>query len=286
MKFVKMHGLGNDFIIVEDLQEEIQLSDWEIQRLCHRNFGIGADGLVFIHPSQRGDFRMRIFNSDGSEAEMCGNAIRCVAQHAYETGLVDKNEVMVETQKGLNRIKIFLKGNQVDSVEVNMGEPVLDSLLVPAQGENRMIIMEELVLNQLGLTFKITALSMGNPHCVIFVEDGEKMPFNEIGYLIEHHPLFPRKTNVEFVEIVNKRKIKMRVWERGVGETLACGTGACASVVASVLNNLTERRVTVTLPGGQLEIYWDEKQNQVFMKGPAEKVFTGEADLSEKQPKK
>ncbi len=280
MEFVKMHGLGNDFIVVEDLEERIKLSESEIQRLCHRNFGVGSDGLVFIHPSRRGDFRMRIFNSDGSEAEMCGNAIRCVAKHAFETGLVKKNEVLVETLQDLNQIKIFLKGNQVDSVEVNMGEPVLDSKLVPAQGENRMIIMEDLVLNQLGLTFKITALSMGNPHCVIFVEDGEKMPFNEIGFLIEHHSLFPRKTNVEFVEVINKRKIKMRVWERGVGETLACGTGACASVVASVLNNLTERRVTVDLPGGQLEIYWDERENQVFMKGPAEKVFAGKINIT------
>lgn len=281
MEFVKMHGLGNDFIVVEDLEERITLSESEIQRLCHRNFGVGSDGLVFILPSRRGDFRMRIFNSDGSEAEMCGNAIRCVAKHAFETGLAEKKEVLVETLQGINPIKIFLKGNQVDSVEVNMGEPVLDSKLVPAQGENRMIIMEELVLNQLGLTFKITALSMGNPHCVIFVEDGEKMPFNEIGYLIEHHPLFPRKTNVEFVEVINKRKIKMRVWERGVGETLACGTGACASVVASVLNNLTERRVTVNLPGGQLEIYWDENKNQVFMKGPAKKVFAGNINTSQ-----
>ncbi len=276
MKFIKMHGLGNDFIIVEDLQGKVQLSDSQIQKLCHRNFGVGADGLVLILPSQRGDVRMRIFNSDGTEAEMCGNAIRCVASHAYEMGLVDKEEVLVETQMGLNLTKIFLKGKQVDSVEVNMGEPVLDSQLVPAQGKDRLIIMEDLVLNQLGLTFKITALSMGNPHCVIFVEDGEKMPFNEIGYQIEHHPFFPQKTNVEFVEILSKREIKMRVWERGVGETLACGTGACASVVASVLNNFTERRVTVYLPGGQLEIYWDEEDKTVFMKGPAEKVFSGE----------
>ncbi|UNC92940.1 diaminopimelate epimerase [Candidatus Contubernalis alkaliaceticus] len=276
MKFVKMHGLGNDFIVVEDFSGKIQLSDLQIQKLCHRNFGVGADGLVLILPSQKGDIRMRIFNSDGTEAEMCGNAIRCVARHTYERGLVDKEEVLVETHKGLNLTKVFLVEDQVDSVEVNMGEPVLDSQLVPAQGKDRLILMEDLVLNQLGLTFKITALSMGNPHCVIFVEDGEKMPFNEIGYQIEHHPLFPQKTNVEFVEIISDKEIKMRVWERGVGETLACGTGACASVVASVLNNLTERRVTVYLPGGQLEIYWDEEQKTVFMRGPAERVFNGE----------
>jgi len=274
MKFVKMHGLGNDFILVEDLEEKIELSVSAIKKLCHRNFGIGADGLVLLQPSSRGDFRMRIFNHDGTEAEMCGNALRCVARYVYEKGLTGRLEVCIETMKGLNKAKIFLQDNRVNSIQINMGEPVLESTLIPAQGESRLILMEELVLKN-GLSFKISALSMGNPHCVIFVEDCEKMPLRDIGPQIENHPLFPQKTNVELVEIFNEKEIKMTVWERGAGETLACGSGACASVVACVLNNLTQRKVTVNLPGGQLEVCWDEKDNSLIIKGPAVEVFSG-----------
>ena len=274
MKFVKMHGLGNDFILVEDLEEKIELSVSAIKKLCHRNFGIGADGLVLLQPSSRGDFRMRIFNHDGTEAEMCGNALRCVARYVYEKGLTGRLEVCIETMKGLNKAKIFLQDNRVNNIQINMGEPVLESTLIPAQGESRLILMEELVLKN-GLSFKISALSMGNPHCVIFVEDCEKMPLRDIGPQIENHPLFPQKTNVELVEIFNEKEIKMTVWERGAGETLACGSGACASVVACVLNNLTQRKVTVNLPGGQLEVCWDEKDNGLIIKGPAVEVFSG-----------
>ena len=274
MKFVKMHGLGNDFILVEDLEEKIELSVSAIKKLCHRNFGIGADGLVLLQPSSRGDFRMRIFNHDGTEAEMCGNALRCVARYVYEKGLTGRLEVCIETMKGLNKAKIFLQDNRVNNIQINMGEPVLESTLIPAKGESRLILMEELVLKN-GLSFKISALSMGNPHCVIFVEDCEKMPLRDIGPQIENHPLFPQKTNVELVEIFNEKEIKMTVWERGAGETLACGSGACASVVACVLNNLTQRKVTVNLPGGQLEVCWDEKDNGLIIKGPAVEVFSG-----------
>lgn len=275
MKFVKMHGLGNDFIIVEDFEEKLKLTVSDIKKLCHRNFGIGADGLVLIQPSDQADWRMRIFNYDGMEAEMCGNALRCVARYLYQRGLSKELEVTLETLKGVNRARIFLKGDDVESVEINMGEPILDSSLIPAGGENRLILMEDIILEG-GLSFKITAVSMGNPHCVIFVNDCKKMRLEEIGPQIEHHTFFPQRTNVEFVEFLNEKEIKMRVWERGVGETLSCGSGACASVVASVLNNLTERKVTVNLPGGKLEIYWNEKNNNIFMKGPAVEVFSGE----------
>ncbi len=275
MKFVKMHGLGNDFILMEDLEEKFEFSVSAIKKICHRNFGVGADGLVLLQPSHQGDFRMRIFNHDGTEAEMCGNALRCVARYVYEKGLTNRLEVNIQTMKGLNMAKIFLQDNRVSSIQINMGEPVLESMLIPAQGENRLILMEELVLEG-GLTFKISALSMGNPHCVIFVEDCEKMPLEKIGPQLENHPLFPQKTNVEFVEILNEREIKMTVWERGAGVTLACGSGACASVVASVLNNLTQREVTVNLPGGQLEVFWDDKDNSLIMKGPAVEVFSGQ----------
>ncbi|RQD78001.1 MAG: diaminopimelate epimerase [Candidatus Syntrophonatronum acetioxidans] len=279
MNFVKMHGLGNDFIVVEDLEEKINLPAYSITRLCQRNFGIGADGLVLIRPSSKGHIRMHIFNSDGSEAEMCGNALRCVARYAFERGLVKEPEVLVETQMGLNRAVVYTREGKVESVEINMGKPLLESSLVPARGEDRIIHMEELVLKG-GLSFKITALSMGNPHCVIFVEDCEKMPLGEIGPQIENHSLFPNKTNVELVEVQGKREIKMVVWERGVGETLACGSGACAAAAAAVLNNLTERRVNVNLPGGKLEVYWEENDGDIFLKGPAVDVYAGE--VSEK----
>jgi len=270
MNFIKMHGLGNDFILVDGFKEEIK-GDFPLlaKRMCHRQMGIGADGLVLLFPSQRADLKMRIFNSDGSEAEMCGNAIRCVAKYVFQTGLFRNIDLEVETRAGIIRPKIIIKNQSVSGVKVDMGEPHLaprEIPLVPGCGTHVAVKNE---------IYSFTAVSMGNPHCVIFVDDVETFPVTTIGPQIEIHPVFPAKTNVEFIQVVNSQEIKMRVWERGAGETMACGTGACAAVVASVLNGKTTRNIIVHLPGGDLYLEW-APNNHVFMTGPAEEVFRGE----------
>lgn len=277
MKFVKMHGLGNDFIFLRDPEEKVGLTPGEIQKLCHRNFGIGADGLVLVLPSRSADCRMRIFNHDGSEAEMCGNALRCLARYVYERGPGDRDTLKVETREDIKGVKLFLSDKgEVGSIEIDMGAPVLESRLVPAAGPDRRVLREKLEVEGFPGPLEITAVSMGNPHCVIFVENVAEVDLATLGPRVENHPLFPRRVNLEVVEVVNPGEVNMRVWERGVGETLACGTGACAGGVAGVLNGLTRRKVAVNLPGGRLEVNWQEETGRVFLKGPAEEVFTGE----------
>lgn len=274
MEFVKMHGLGNDFVFLDHFSVVVDVDYSELaKKLCHRQFGIGGDGLVVVLPSEVADARMRIINSDGSEPEMCGNGIRCFARYVYDQGIVKHNPMRVETLAGVLSLKLNIQDDQVHGVQVDMGEPILRADLIPVLSPGDPVVGQS--LDVLGETFQYTAVSMGNPHCLIFVDDFSTLDFERVGPAIEKHPLFPRKTNVEFIQINSSKEMIMKVWERGAGPTLACGTGACASVVAAVLNNKTERAVTVHLPGGDLFIEWGA-DNHVYMTGPATYVFKGE----------
>jgi len=276
--FVKMHGLGNDFILIDCLSKPLgdsSLLSYLAKKLCNRNFGIGADGLILILPSSKTDLRMRIFNYDGSEAQMCGNGIRCFAKYAYENKLVSKNKFTVETLAGIIIPELTITNNKILGVKVNMGTPKLRRREIPMNGKDTPTVVNETLKINPEQTVKITCVSMGNPHCITFVNDVQSIPVDEIGPKIENHPLFPEKTNVEFIQVLNKQEINFRVWERGVGETLACGTGACAALVAAVLNKKTDREATIHLPGGDLDIQWAD-DGHVYMTGPAELVFKGE----------
>lgn len=273
MQFTKMQGIGNDFIIIEasSWEEAGSYQKWA-EKLCDRNFGIGADGLIIVGKDNDMDVFMRIFNSDSSEPEMCGNGIRCVARYAYENKLVDKTAISVKTLAGPRYPEIILIGGQLRAVRVDMGEPVLERGLIPMSGNGGSI---GIPLQAAGQDFEITAVSMGNPHCIIFVDDMNSVPINLWGPHIEKHGLFPAKTNVEFVQVLGNHEILMRVWERGAGITLACGTGACATLVAAVLNHKSERQAVIHLLGGDLEIEWSAQNNHVYMTGPANEVFRG-----------
>ncbi|HPS57012.1 MAG TPA: diaminopimelate epimerase [Spirochaetota bacterium] len=275
MKFTKMHGAGNDYIYVEDFKNSIVNPSKLSIEMSNRNFGIGSDGLILILKSKNADFRMRMFNSDGSESAMCGNGIRCFAKYVYDHKLTDKEEIDIETGGGIKHLVLKVKDEKVSSVMVDMGEPMLMREMIPMLGEPGMVINENLHLPD-GINFEITALSMGNPHVVIFVEDVKKFPVAKYGPVIENFNLFPQRTNVEFVQILNRKEVIQRTWERGAGETLACGTGASAVTVAGVLTRQTERKLTVYLSGGDLKTEWNEKNNHVFLTGPAVEVFRGE----------
>jgi len=268
-----MHGLGNDFILINLLEEESSI-DYSLlaPKLCHRNFGIGADGIMLIMPSETADIKTRIINSDGSEAEMCGNGIRCFAKFVYEEGIINKNIIEVETLAGTIIPEIILNNNKAASVRVDMGEPKLERAQIPMLGEEGRVIKEKLKVDDKKI--EITAVSMGNPHCVIFVSDIKEIEIEKWGPLIEKHPIFPRKTNVEFVQVINPSEVVMRVWERGAGITLACGTGACAALTAGVLNNYLSRKASIKLLGGELTVEWAEN-NHLYMTGPATEVFRG-----------
>jgi diaminopimelate epimerase len=285
MKFVKMHGLGNDFVLIDFVGGgsgqvgSIEIRDLKAmaQKICLRRFGIGADGLVILLPGKKARIRMRIFNPDGSEAEMCGNAIRCVAAYLYRHGLLEQDEtreINIETLAGIMIPKLIVtREGEVKAVQVDMGEPRLERAEIPMFGPSGSVINESLKVGS--VTVKITAVSMGNPHCLLFVDAVNKAPLTELGPQLENHPVFPQRTNVEFIQVLNRSQIMVRVWERGAGITLACGTGACAALVGCVLNNFTDRRVTIHLPGGDLNVSWGE-DNHVYLTGPAEEVFTGE----------
>ncbi len=278
MNFVKMHGLGNDFIIVQETTwDEALFLQPHAERLCDRRFGIGADGLVVIGKGIDTDLFMRVFNPDGSEAEMCGNAIRCIALYAVKKGLIKKNTLSVQTLAGVKYPEIIESADK-EFIRVDMGKPVLERCKVPVKGEGNNVGIH--IATDQG-SFKFTAVSMGNPHCVIIVDqDIRAINIEKIGPLIENHELFPDKTNVEFVNIINETEIAMRVWERGAGTTLACGTGACAVLAAAVQNGLTHRIALIHLPGGDLTIEWNEADDHIYMTGPAKFVFTGEINLS------
>ncbi len=277
MNFVKMQGLGNDFVIVEiGSWEEADSLQPYAQFVCDRKFGVGADGLVAIGKDSDMDIFMRIFNPDGSEPEMCGNASRCVARYAYENGLVTSTSLSVRTLAGPRYPVVELNNNIVSNITVDMGEPILERALIPMRGEGSNV---RVPVETDHVSLEITAVSMGNPHCITFVDDVEKTPISLWGAELEVHSLFPAKTNVEFVQVLSRDELIMRVWERGAGITLACGTGACATLVAAVLNGLTERKALIHLLGGDLLIEWNEENNHVYMTGPAVEVFRGKIEL-------
>jgi len=277
IKFTKMHGAGNDYVYINCFQESVNDPATLAEEISDRNFGVGSDGLILIMPSNDADIRMRMFNADGSEAEMCGNGIRCVAKYAYDHGLVRKEKMVVETGAGDLPLQVFIgPDDRVDKVRVNMGRPRLTRSEIPMVGPaSEQAVDIEIAAG--GKVFTATCLSMGNPHCVIYVDDVDHFPVADIGPFIENHDFFPERINVEFVEIISPTEVRQRTWERGAGETLACGTGASAVTVAGVLTGRTERKIVNHLLGGDLELEWTE-EGEVFMIGPAAEVFSGEYD--------
>lgn len=274
LKFTKMHGAGNDYIYMSGFVQEIENPSALAIRLSNRNFGIGSDGLVLILPSENSDFRMQMFNSDGSEAEMCGNASRCVGKYVYDSGLTTKKEIALETKAGVKYITLLEGDERVRKVTVDMGEPILDPVQIPVKVDKEPVLNFPLDID--GKIWEISCVSMGNPHAVVFTTGIKELDLPVIGPKFEKHPIFPRKTNTEFIEVVDRKTLNMRVWERGAGETLACGTGACAAAVAAILNGYCDRKITIHLIGGDLEIEWDEQNNHVYMTGEAVTVFEGE----------
>lgn len=277
MKFTKMQGCGNDYVYINCFEQTIQNPTELAKKMSNRNFGVGSDGLILVMPSQVADCKMRMFNSDGSESEMCGNGIRCVGKFVHDKNIVKKDIITVETLAGIKTLQFFKdENNMVLDVKVNMGEPIFKADLIPVISEEKDLV-KNLTLTALDKTFTFTCLSMGNPHAVTFVDDVDNFDVDKYGSILEKHPAFPKKANIEFVQVINKNHLKMRVFERGSGETFACGTGTCATVVASFLNNKSDRtNVNVDLLGGTLNINWDEKDNNVYMTGPARFVFEGE----------
>ncbi len=275
MKFTKMHGIGNDYVYVNCFEETVENPSEVAVKISDRHFGVGSDGLILIKPSKVADFEMAMYNADGSRGEMCGNGIRCVAKYVYDRGLTDKTSLSIETLAGIKYIDLTVENGEVSLVRVNMGAPELLADKIPVISDTKEVIAQPLLVN--GKTYDVTCVSMGNPHCITFMEeDVRKLDLTAVGPAFENHEKFPNRINTEFVNILDKKTLRMRVWERGSGETLACGTGACATAVAAIVNGLTEEEVTVELLGGNLQIRWDREQNLVFMTGPATIVFDGE----------
>ncbi|MEE1027052.1 MAG: diaminopimelate epimerase [Agathobacter sp.] len=274
MKFTKLHGCGNDYVYVNLFEETIENPAELSIEISDRHFGIGSDGLITIGPSEVADFRMRIYNADGSEAEMCGNGIRCVAKYVYDHKLTDKTEITVESGAGIKTLKLFVEDGKVAQVRVDMGEPILTPDLIPVVADGEKVIDEEIEV--CGKIWKMTCVSMGNPHAVVFVDDVDNFELEKYGPHFENHPRFPKRTNTEFVKVISRDEASMRVWERGSAETWACGTGTCATAMACILNGLTDNKVLVHLRGGDLTIEYDEETNHVFMTGSATEVFNGE----------
>ena len=279
MKFTKMHGIGNDYVYMDCTKERLE-NPGEIARLVSdRHKGIGSDGLILIQSSDEADFEMAMYNADGSYGKMCGNGIRCVAKYVYDNGLTDKTEISVISGGAVKYLKLTVVNGKVKKVRVNMGEPILKPSEIPVVGDGDKLVAVPIVVDN--QVYEMTCVSMGNPHAVVFLDDVENLKIEEIGPRFEQHERFPDRVNTEFVERIDRKNLKMRVWERGSGETMACGTGACATAVAAILNGYAERDVTVHLLGGDLEISWDETDNCVYMTGPAATVFTGEFDPEE-----
>lgn len=280
MKFTKMQGIGNDYVYVNCFKETVENPSAVARFVSDRHFGIGSDGLILIKPSEIADCEMDMYNMDGSQGAMCGNGIRCVAKYAYEHGIATKDHLTIATKSGLKYVDLTVKDGKVSLVKVNMGSPILTADQIPVVSEEETVIHQPLEVNK--EIYYITAVSMGNPHVIVYMTDVEHLDIEEIGPSFENHPAFPDRVNTEFVEIIDSHTVRMRVWERGAGETLACGTGACAVAVSSILNGLVdgEKPVTVKLRGGDLEIFWNRQENLVYMTGPAETVFDGEIDLS------
>ena len=279
MKFTKMHGLGNDYVYVNCFEEKIDNPPAVARFVSDRHFGIGSDGLIMINPSKTADFEMEMYNADGSRGEMCGNGIRCVAKYVYDYGLTDKTQISVETLGGIKYLDLTVEDGKVSLVKVDMGKPKLEADLIPIISEREQVIDEPIEVD--GKEYHMTGVSMGNPHAVIYVDDVKGLDLEKIGPKFENHERFPKRINTEFVHGIDRQTVEMRVWERGSGETLACGTGACAVAVSSILNNLTDTQVTVKLLGGDLQIEWDREKDRVFMTGPATVVFDGVIDITE-----
>ena len=277
MEFTKMEGCGNDYIYVNGFTNKIDNPNKLSEFISNRHFGIGSDGLIIINPSDKADFRMNMYNADGSEGKMCGNGIRCVAKYVYDNKMTDKSVITVETLSGIKTLVLNIENDNVQTVRVDMGAPITEAKEIPVISDKKTVIDEAVLIDD--KEYKITCVSMGNPHAVIFVDDTDHLDIEHIGPQFENHPMFPDKINTEFIQIIDRNTIKMRVWERGSGETMACGTGACASVVACVLNGLTDRRVTVKLLGGDLFIEYNEEKNTVYMTGPARVSFTGNIEV-------
>ena len=274
-----MHGLGNDYVYVNRFEEKIDNPPAVARFVSDRHFGIGSDGLIMINPSKTADFEMEMYNADGSRGEMCGNGIRCVAKYVYDYGLTDKTQISVETLGGIKYLDLTVEDGKVSLVKVDMGKPELEADLIPIISEREQVIDEPIEVD--GKEYHMTGVSMGNPHTVIYVDDVKGLDLEKIGPKFENHERFPKRINTEFVHCIDRQTVEMRVWERGSGETLACGTGACAVAVSSILNNLTDTQVTVKLLGGDLQIEWDREKDRVFMTGPATVVFDGVIDITE-----
>ena len=285
MRFTKMHGCGNDYIYIDGTREHVENKSELAIRLSDRHFGIGGDGVIFINQSDLADYEMEMYNADGSRGKMCGNGIRCVARYLYDHGMISGENVRIESYGSVKDIRLNIKDGEVKSVCVDMGQPILEAAMIPADPSATMEGADEkgrlinVTYAVAGRNRKMTAVSMGNPHAVIFCQDIDQLELDRKGHFFEHSRVFPEGVNTEFVQICDRNNFKMRVWERGSGETYACGTGACASLVAAVLNGKTDRKVTVHLLGGDLEIEWNASDNHIYMTGPAVTVFTGEVEL-------
>lgn len=278
MKFTKMHGAGNDYVYINGFTEKIAQEDkpeW-VRKISDRHLGIGSDGAIFINPSDVADFEMEMYNADGTRSEMCGNGIRCVGKFVYDKGLTDKKQITVVSAGKIKYLDLTVENGKAVQIKVNMGEPILKSELVPVVSDSEEVISEPIYISEVDKSYEMTCVSMGNPHAVVFMEDVENLEIEKIGPYFENHCRFPNRTNTEFVKVLDKNNVQMRVWERGTGETLACGTGCCATAVACILNGLTEEEVTVHVLGGKIKIFWDRESNLVYMTGPAETVFEGE----------
>ena len=273
MKFTKMQGLGNDYVYVNGFEERIENPSEMAVKVSNRNFGVGSDGLILINPSEKADFEMEMYNADGSRGEMCGNGIRCVAKYVYDYGLTDKTHISVETLGGIKYLDLTVEDGKVVLVRVDMGSPILTPAQIPVIADEAEAVAVPILVDE--TEYQMTCVSMGNPHAVIFMDDIEHLEIEKIGPKFEHHERFPNRVYTEFVKVLDRHTASMRVWERGSGETLACGTGACAVAVACILGGYTENKVTVKLLGGDLLIEWDREQNKIYMTGPAEVVFDG-----------
>lgn len=281
MKFTKMQGCGNDYLYVDGSKERIlqQEKPRLVRLLSDRHFGVGGDGVIFINPSTAADFEMEMYNADGSRSAMCGNGIRCVAKYVYDKGLTDKTERLAIMSGGqVKYLDLTVENGRVSRVKVDMGEPVLEPARIPVLAQGDSAVNEEIFVQ--GREYRMTCVSMGNPHAVVFWENVPALKIEEIGPAFEKHERFPERTNTEFIEVLEPGRVRMRVWERGTGETLACGTGCCAAAVACVLNGKTDTYVTVEVPGGEIDVFWDQKENRVYMTGPAVTVFEGDVDLT------
>ena len=277
MKFTKMHGIGNDYVYVNCFQEKVDNPSEVAKFGSDRHFGVGSDGLILIKPSQIADCEMDMYNLDGSQGAMCGNGIRCVAKYVYDYGIVPKTTLRIATKSGIKELNLTVENGKVSLVRVNMGSPILEASKIPVVSDQSQAVNQPIKVN--GHTYYFTGVSMGNPHAVVYLDDVDNLDIEKIGPAFEKHPVFPDRVNTEFVKVIDRKTLKMRVWERGSGETLACGTGACAVAVSSILNNLTGEEVTVKLLGGDLKIHWDRLENLVYMTGPATTVFDGEITL-------